>query len=727
VKFIEFASLLEGDAANLACLSTFQFDPEYFERRLMRCSSLVKARRIMVFVDARQWLERLKQDLPTRGLNRRYLVVPVWRSPGVFHPKLSLLITDAGGRLLCGSNNLTRAGCSSNLEILNGATFDHQDDNSEPRNLAREAFRFFEQAAKEADAEVARIAGKWLAEVRSDHLWLSEPMEAPVGGRKLRLMHTYDGPIWERLVQHLSGDKPREFLVISPFHDSDGAICRRLAGQWPGAKIELVVQHGYTNLAIAPLRKLKSVRLAELRGVSRRAHAKVIAWRGKVGTGCLVGSANFTSAALDGRNVEASLLLSDAEAALDALFDGQLSTRAINLNEFEPGSAGEPGAEGELPPLRVHAAVLAENDELVVSYAHDFPVTPNGLRLALKTAGESRPRLSIKLPNRARSPVSLALPDSALADTGGTLLVTLVGEVDGITVESPPAWVIQENRLTYEAGDGSTSPKRRIEESGEGLAEYLDELGRQAGPAAVIEALARLNIRFSDGGRGRIGNRAFRLKIRDPFRSDGPPDWLIPATKESKLLEQAIYDFVERHEHQRLLRHARRGNINGMGNFLDIFTTLIRLLYIYYRRGVLKKGQVLDRGCRLLRLAMAGCDHEGESFEGYLFSVSKNLEGDRALLQDACDEANYLAELRAALLILQSVRFVEGEQARDGSVPKGPEDVLQSYAHEISDGIATCELQEPKAADVQRALERYQMLGEDQVNTLLNALPSVSS
>jgi hypothetical protein len=37
---------------------------------------------------------------------------------GVFHPKLHLLIRETGGQILCGSNNLTRSGCSSNLELL---------------------------------------------------------------------------------------------------------------------------------------------------------------------------------------------------------------------------------------------------------------------------------------------------------------------------------------------------------------------------------------------------------------------------------------------------------------------------------------------------------------------------------------------------------------------------------------------------------------------------------
>lgn len=113
MKFVDFTSLLDTEPANLAALSTFQFDADFFERRLLRCSALVKARRILVFMDAGQWFKLLRQDVPARFLNRRYLVVPVRPPKGVFHPKLNLLVREDGGQIQCGSNNLTRSGCAS--------------------------------------------------------------------------------------------------------------------------------------------------------------------------------------------------------------------------------------------------------------------------------------------------------------------------------------------------------------------------------------------------------------------------------------------------------------------------------------------------------------------------------------------------------------------------------------------------------------------------------------
>jgi len=593
VKYLEFSSFFDGEPANIACMSTFQFDPDYFERRLLRSPALSKARRIIIFVDARQWFQRLRQELPARWLNRRYLVAPVQHSPGVFHPKLILLLSQSGGQVICGSNNLTRAGCSSNLELLNSSQFTFDTHDQDALNLAREAFAFFERATEQTDGEITRVISEWLNDANALYPWLREPVTASPSKRAMLLLSTYDGSMWERLVKHLSAAKPNNFLVISPFHDADSDICRRVMRQWPSAKIELVVQQGCTSLAVGPLRKMRAVRLSELAGVSRRVHAKLLAWRGTKGQGCLAGSANFTSAALDGRNVEASLLIAEADEQVSALFDGHLSRRSIAIDDFEPGDVSEPAVEGELPPLRKNSALLAQNNDLRISFSHDFPRPPSMLRLTLRTPGENRPRVSVSVTSKTKSTQSVSLPDGVLADTHGTLLATLIGEVKGEKVESPPAWVIQESHLTFEPSSGSSSPKGRIEESGDGLPAYLDALGKQAGITAVIEYLDHLTIRFDDGGGSGRSPRKFRLRIRDPFSHDDAPPWLINSREESDDLEEAIYDFVERHERQRLLRHVTRGNVNGMENFLDIFLTLIRLLHVYYRRGVVKKGQLL--------------------------------------------------------------------------------------------------------------------------------------
>lgn len=719
MKFVDVAKCFDGDHSNIALLSTFQFDPDYFERRLLRCPTLTKARRIAVFVDARHWFDLLRQDVPARWLNRRYLVVPVYRANGVFHPKLNLLLAEQRGQIHCGSNNLTRSGCSSNLELLNVVPFEMTNDYTEELALAKDVFGFFKQAAWDTDGEVGRIVREWLQETEATFPWLME--EIGNGNRQMRLLHTYDGPIWGPLVEVVGKYLPSSAFVISPFHDAECELIQRVKKQWPRCQIELLVQQGYTNLSPTPLKKLRSsVTLSELCNTSRRLHAKLFAWEGPNGSGYLVGSANFTTAAFDGRNVEACLLLSEQEGTVTSLFDKELAKRHIDLTDFEPGFGDQPEQEvSELPRLRITSAVIVGPEQIRVQYAQHLETKPTALRLTIRTPNESRPRASVKVPNRESATETVPLPENALADAHGTLIAALVAEMDdGNRIESVPVWVIQEDRLTYEPADKPSSQRSNIEESGEGLAEYLDEIGERDGVAAVIEYLRRLNIRFHDGSNGVRGAKRLRLRRTDPFHADTAPDWLINAKDESSDLKDAIYEFVERHEKRKLRKHARRGNINGMENFLDVFTTMIRILYRYYRRNVVERGKLIGRLCDFIELASCGTEEE----YGYLYAVSRNLGGDYELLQEVCDETGFPAELRAALLIVQKVRFVPDEPVRYGSPPKRPKDVLQPWSKKIGESLEEVGVEEPPNPDVRKALEKYRMFSKGEVEELLREL-----
>jgi hypothetical protein len=227
--------------------------------------------------EADQREDRWGGSVPARLLSRRYLLVPVRPAHGVFHPKLNLLLGEAGGQVQCGSNNLTRSGCSSNLELLNAFAFNLDSENGsvQAMALARQAFSFFQRACNDAEAETGRIASEWLRESLSNAPWLATPV-TPSESRNVRLLHTYEGSLWERLRSLLRKSPPHRLLVISPFHDIDGALLRQVHATWPRCRIDLVVQDRTTTLDVASVRKLRgTVRLFELQGMSRRLHAKL--------------------------------------------------------------------------------------------------------------------------------------------------------------------------------------------------------------------------------------------------------------------------------------------------------------------------------------------------------------------------------------------------------------------------------------------------------------------
>ena len=212
--------------------------------------------------------------------------------------------------------------------------------------------------------------------------------------------------------------------------------------------------------------------------------------------------------------------------------------------------------------------------DCIVTFQNRLDESPSSLRLTIRTPGEQNPRVSVPIPKTSSGKEKVAFPEGKLSDAHGALLATIVAEVSGTRFESPPVWIVQEDRLTHEPGGGSSSSKGRIEETGEGLPEFLDEIGRREGVAAIAEFLRQLDIKFYDGSSGGPNSRRFRVRITDPFESDRVPDWLIQAKANSEDVGAAILDFVERHDKRKLHKHASRGNINGMENFLDILTTL---------------------------------------------------------------------------------------------------------------------------------------------------------
>ena len=717
MKYVDFSSLFDTDPAYIALLSTYQFDPDYFERRLLRCQTLAKARRIVVFVDAGQWQRLLHQEVPARLVNRRYLVVPVRAAHGVFHPKLNLLLTERGGQVHCGSANLTRCGCSSNLELLNAVPFGGEDSDDDGVCLALEAYRFFERACDDADEESGRIARQWLEETRTYLPWMKQTTTSP--NRRVRLLHTYDGKLWDQLTDLLDSP-PTRLQVISPFHDRDGKMFRRAHERWPVCRFEVLVQQKITALPVKALGDLRpSLNLFELRISSRRLHAKLLAWESDEGRGCLVGSANFTAAAFDSRNVEACLLLSDAGELLDSLFDDELSIRPLRFEDFEAGSAEESDPVEATSGVKLVSALLLEDGQLRVRYQVLLNPKPESLCVAIRTPGEALPRATATVRNTENGSDTVSFDPSVFRDAHGTILASLIARVAGGHQESAPVWVIQEHRLTYEPSGERSSGRQKIEETGEGLAEFLDEIGKREGVAAVIEYLRHLNIRFNDGGAGLPVGRKFRLQPHDPFQADVAPEWLLQSNGASESLASAIMDFVERHKRTRLARHASSGNVNGRENFLHILTTIVGLVYVYHVREKIGRGSLVEQVIDCIELATADPAREGASSKGYLFAVADNLR-DRELLRTALDSVNFTGHIWAALMIAQKVRFMPNESDRFGAPPKRARECLPLRVAPLRAAFAKLRLGEPSWRDVEEALQQYRMFSEEDLTKFRN-------
>ncbi|QQO33177.1 hypothetical protein JJC00_32355 [Bradyrhizobium diazoefficiens] len=129
-------------------------------------------------------------------------------------------------------------------------------------------------------------------------------------------------------------------------------------------------------------------------------------------------------------------------------------------------------------------------------------------------------------------------------------------------------------------------------------------------------------------------------------------------------MRAAVLEFVERHQSDKLFRHVRRGNLNGLPNFLDIFRTLNGLLFTYHSRVMGKAGPVLPFGF-VTRHVMTNIESLIGPFEpredafdgtGFVSAVYSNFAGDKALVRDRLKEERVPQMLCAAVEAMVAVR-----------------------------------------------------------------------
>jgi hypothetical protein len=724
VEFLDFSQLLEVAPASVAVMSTFNFDPVFFENRLLRTKALSTARRIVVFMDAGQWRKLLLDDPPTRLLNRRYLVVPVRAPRGVFHPKLHLFARDDGGQVFCGSNNLTRSGCTGNLELLNALPFGGEEDDPAHLRLAQDAFAFFQQSCESAGDELARVARKWLAELGQEMPWLTDG-SAEALSHTVSLVHSYQGSVWERITSELIDSPPKRIVIVSPFFDRDASLVKRLCNDWPKCLVEIVAQHETSQL---PAKAMKScganVHLTVLETPARRLHAKLMAWESSRRAGFLVGSANFTTAAFDGRNVETCLLVRDAGTSIEDLFSEGVSRRRIDFDAFKAGKEEEPAPEAEARgSLWVDSVMLSADGTLRVAYGHDLEPPPQTLRLCLHSFRNEHVHKTIALPRQARGIHSQHLDDDTLKHCRAATVAWIVADTGGETVESGSTWIVQEDLLTHEAsGEHRPTATSLIEENGQGLIEMLDRIRETDGEAAMIDYLEKMNVRFQSGRRASRGLGQGLIRRHDPFRPDTALERRRTNPADPTAERLAICRFVDRHERKVLLRHARSGNVNGMANFLDVLKTIVRLVYIKHAEGVLPRNRVVGYLIQHIPMAVQGVETEDDVGPGFLSAVYGNLN-DSESIQAACDDERFLAHVFAAFAILQKVRFDPQETSQFGKVATRPRECFASLRNRLREAIGELDLELPTKEEVLEALRAYAMFTEEELAAFRTELP----
>jgi hypothetical protein len=669
MKPLDLLEFFEKGASAFAFIATYEFDPQFFERRMLGRKTFASADRLVIFMDRGRYHELLRGGLLVAGFNRRYLVIPIDRKTGVFHPKLYLALGDKRADGIVGSNNCTTGGIAYNMELCSAFTAraDHADnDDLTAQSVIRQIYEAMKAYSLAAPHLSEILETQFFLPVEVRFPWLRR--DAPLPKSEIELLHSHTAPLWNQLVVRLRPHTVRKITVISPFYDREIDLLKRLRRAWPDAALTIVAQQNYATLAGQKLNRLFAVGkkghlLAATPKPGRRLHAKAFAFETRQGTFWLAGSPNATLAAFDGLNSEAAIWFKSVEHANVLLEDDQITLEQIQPSDFEAGTEQEPANEQVAYELCLRSAILSEQGVLECTFEANGTTRETAVRI--RNFNEAHPALSFPI-LRLDGEVRIELSESQIAQIRAAAICEVKGtNQQGAEILSNPMALVQLYQLLREkpAHGGGRNPLQTIAGTGENLVPYIDSLGsvREA-----VEFFDHCSIRFQDGETSlrKLGQQSW--KPRDPFQPDTPVNWLnVPSGSSTEDLREAIWNFVERHQWEKLHKHVRRGNLNGLPNFLDIFRTLNGLLLTYHTRSIDQAGPVIPfpyvtKGIMdNLELLIGPFEQREDAFEGngFVSAILANVAGDKNIVRDRLHEEHVPQMLGAAAEAIIQVRM----------------------------------------------------------------------
>lgn len=243
-----------------------------------------------------------------------------------------------------------------------------------------------------------------------------------------------------------------------------------------------------------------------------------------------------------------------------------------------------------------------------------------------------------------------------------------------------------------------------------GLSQELRELVEREGLDAALEFLRNVRIRFDDGCKGSGRAPRFAIKVRDPERGGEPNWWQDEGIRTS--WREALIQFASDHERLKLRRHAQRGNVNGVENFVNIFATVVGILFEYNHKGVLVDESLINWTLKYVRVACQGEESSDSSTSGFLATAVENLDGNTEDLVEQANKFALAAHLRAALLLAQKVRWTE----RDAAQYPVPRTCHPRVLSDLQKSLRDAGIPWPSPEQTIAAIATYSVLTEEELS-----------
>lgn len=647
-----------------AYLTTYDFNPGFFEDRILRTSSLRNCPNIAIFIDENKYQEICKNPSGGRQINRRYMLIPVKMlnaSGGVFHPKLFLFAGKDKACLFIGSANLTRSGVTSNLEMISMVNYDRGQQSNKLTSLFKSSQEFLDKIIQEHCFYSDTLSQSFrqmsiLAPVFSEN----QPNDEDV-----KFVHNLQHPILNQFLD-TSALSSAKIKIIGPYFDNKiGDILDFLSKKINLTQIEIYIQQNTNTLNIESLKKWlnkskQSLEVYKILLVGRKLHAKLLLLESNRKKTALVGSANFTSPALMQNsnlgNIELCLMMNGtmAETVYKACEEKILECEKITIEDVRslPVNGERPCFDN---PVRLYHAEYYSASLTIKAHCkfeQDVLDHKSVIKMLVKKIDSEYPDEVLDVSSRddKNGICEFELDNHSTSFLNQSVNVCIIVSNSEKEYASNYVWLLNVAEINLSIDKNNKKIIRQFRDSGKGLVEFINNYIEQGMIDKAISLLENLTIKFDSGGRNKLTHPVLRRSHSPITEDDIPRDiWKISANQRHKM-SYAMSDFIIRHYENVLKKHLRNPNLNGIENFLNVLETCANVGISAIQNDVLDRSKVHS-------WLLSGFDmYVGNSLrEGYFRELWCKYYEIKDRLRDAFIKKNVMERIVVLFLALKNV------------------------------------------------------------------------
>ena len=521
---------LLGDRTNIyhsALLTTYSFDPIYFEAVYLSTLRKLGITNVVVLMDASMYDQLLSDSNYQchRVSQYNYTLVRTENyHSGVFHPKVVLFFGEEEGTLIVSSGNLTYSGLANNDEVWNA--FHVQGNNSIHYPLFYQAWKYLSQSANQTSSLVSRQIDWMLEQSPWLHQETTDSTALLSSGEECALLYnTAESTILDKLLLSIGDKRIVSIKVIAPFYDAEGDALSALKKQLAPKEMLCILDLERQSAPYSLLKTDTSTVFCKSDS-SNPLHAKIFELQAEDETWLLCGSANAGNMALGtghyAFNDEVCILL---HCNTQRNYIAELGLKYIALTQKERKSIIKPKQiEKDPNKLQVKFVYCEEqNDELRLQFSKD------GIKGEL-TLLDSHQSIIYQKNIITRQDMSINIADVEIANLNMAVLMNNETEISNRLL------VVREVNVER----GNPDPKRRK------LSRLLDD-------PDLLENLSHIlgYIEFDDAKK-----MSKRVKSADNTTSDEQEDVAVTSDRFNVLKDSALS--ISMHSGIRILGYLRQ-------------------------------------------------------------------------------------------------------------------------------------------------------------------------